>query len=293
MKFIQLRYFCAVCKYGSFSNAAKNLFITQPAIAQSIRELESEFNIRLFDRCNNRLVLTDEGRWLFEKSEELLLRADEISNELRARSQNKQVVKIGVAPMLGNVYFYPLINKLRDAVPEIIPDIREAGSLEIRKWLEGNVIDLGLCLLDCIDSRFATTKLIDVELKFCVHKTHCLAKKKSVSFEEIAKEPVCMLRDDSYQNILLKQKYADLHITPNVMMYSSQLSSIVTILSYGNCGAFMFEHLVRREDDFVTLSLNPKLYLPMGVVWNRQQQVYPPVEKVRKILISFFRQSFR
>ena len=63
MKLVQLKYFLAVCKYGTFSGAAKDLFISQPAISQTIRELESEYHVRLFDRTNNRLVVTASGFW--------------------------------------------------------------------------------------------------------------------------------------------------------------------------------------------------------------------------------------
>ena len=61
MKIIQLEYFCAVSRYHSITQAAQNLYVTQPAISNAIRELEKEFSICLFSRTKNHMTLTKEG----------------------------------------------------------------------------------------------------------------------------------------------------------------------------------------------------------------------------------------
>lgn len=293
MKLIQLRYFMSVCKYSSFSTAARNMYVSQPAISQAIRELESEFNIRLFDRINNRLVITDDGKWLYKMAEDLLRRTEEIEDELRARSVNKRCVRIGIAPMAGNIYFYPILNDMRNELTNVILDVREAGSLEIRGWLESNAIDLGLCLLDNFSSdRISMNKLTDVELKFCVHKSHPLANKKSLTLSDIAKHRICMLREDSYQNIFIKRLFEQAGEQLQVMMYSSQLNSIMTMLSYGNCGAFLFDGIV-KDSSFITIPLNPNIKLSLGMVWDNQQQETAPVSQVLKYISSCFKKRIQ
>ena len=208
MKLTQLKYFLAVCKYGSFSSASKSLFVSQPAISQAIRDLENEYNIVLFLRNNNHLELTDDGKWLQQKADILMRQAEDLRKDLIARAENRLAVKIGVAPMIGNMIFYPLINDMQNQLSDIILDVKEAGSLEIRRWLDRSTIDLGLCLLDCMDlSKFSYVKLNDLELKLCVHKSHPLALKKSVSFQELSKHQLCLLGEDSYQNTLIKKKF--------------------------------------------------------------------------------------
>ena len=109
MKLTQLKYFLAVCKCGSFSGASKVLFVSQPAISQAIRDLEREYNIVLFSRNNNHLELTDDGKWLQQKADNLLRQAEDLRNDLIARAENRLAVKIGVAPMIGNMLLYPRI----------------------------------------------------------------------------------------------------------------------------------------------------------------------------------------
>ena len=267
----------------------KNTYVSQPAISQAIRELESEYNVRLFDRNNNQLVITADGKWLYGKAQDLLGRVDEIVSDLRVRSVNKRCVKIGIAPMAGNIYFYPILNKMRQKLVDIIPDVREAGSLEIRRWLDGNNIDIGFGILDCIKSdRIATCKLADAELKFCVHKSHPLANKKSLNFEDLANQSICMLREDSYQNVFIKRKFSEADIPLNIMLYSSQLNSIFTMLSYGNCGAFLFDGIV-KDDSFVTISFKDPIVVSLGIGYDSQRQEDLAVTTVRKYLVSSFK----
>lgn len=287
MTIVQLKYFDAVCKYGSFANAANALFISQPAIAQSIRDLEREFKIRLFNRNNNKISLTEEGKWLHEHASEIISKLDICEKELHAMAENKKNIKVGIAPMVGNLYFYKIINDIQKDMPNIKLDIREAGSLEIRKWLGSNEIDLALCLLNCFEGDMNYRyKLLSAELKFFVHKDHELAKKKFLKFKDLEGQNICMLREDSFQNIYLKQRFKEENVKMQVMMYSSQLNSINTMLSYGNCGAFLFESSLKDNDDMVSLSMEPKIFLDIGIARNTQQQNFSIVDKVVEYIIN-------
>ena len=72
MTIIQLQYFVTVVKTNSITKAAKQLFVSQPAVSSSIKELEKEFNVALFVRYNNQIVLTDEGHHLYKLAVNLL-----------------------------------------------------------------------------------------------------------------------------------------------------------------------------------------------------------------------------
>ena len=68
MKITQLEYFCATCRHHSITQAARELYVTQPAISSAIRELEKEFSINLFIRSKNHVTLTKEGELFLSKS---------------------------------------------------------------------------------------------------------------------------------------------------------------------------------------------------------------------------------
>ena len=61
MTLTQLEYFCTVCRYHSITKAAAALYVSQPTISTSIRDLENEFHLKLFNHGRNRISLTKEG----------------------------------------------------------------------------------------------------------------------------------------------------------------------------------------------------------------------------------------
>lgn len=72
MRYVQLRAFHNVAVHGGFSKAAQALHLTQPAISDQIRKLETEYNIRLFDRSKKQVALTEKGLTLLEITQKFL-----------------------------------------------------------------------------------------------------------------------------------------------------------------------------------------------------------------------------
>ena len=66
MTLLQLTYYCEVYRARSFTRAAENLHMTQPAITNSIRELENEFHLQFLERSGKKLIITEAGEELYE-----------------------------------------------------------------------------------------------------------------------------------------------------------------------------------------------------------------------------------
>lgn len=105
MKIIQLEYFCAVARYHSISEAARKLYVTQPAISNAIKELEKEYAIRLFFHGKNKLSLTSEGEQFYRTAEALLKQVENASVQLHALGKSVPPLRIGIPPLLSTVFF--------------------------------------------------------------------------------------------------------------------------------------------------------------------------------------------
>ena len=80
MELRHLRYFIAVAEESSFTKAAKKLRLAQPSLTRQVRNLEDEIGVRLLDRSNNQVVLTEEGqRFLFDAKKLLALCAESVT----------------------------------------------------------------------------------------------------------------------------------------------------------------------------------------------------------------------
>lgn len=113
-----LKVFICVCKYMSMTKAAQELFIAQPAVSNTITEIEKHYNIRLFERINKRLFLTDEGKNLLIKAQETVSAFDEFE-ELALNSSQKPRLKIGSSLTIGKQKLPELLGRLKENFKDI------------------------------------------------------------------------------------------------------------------------------------------------------------------------------
>ncbi len=113
-----LSIFVCVAKHLSMTKAAEELFIAQPAVSTTISEIEKNYNIKLFERINKRLFLTDEGKSLLIKAQTVLSAFDDFS-ESAANSSKKPLLKIGSSLTIGKQKIPSLLGELKDNFPYI------------------------------------------------------------------------------------------------------------------------------------------------------------------------------
>ena len=113
-----LRVFICVCKHNNMTKAAEELFIAQPAVSNTIAEIEKNYNVKLFDRINKKLLLTDEGKVLLIKAQEVLTAFNEFE-EIALNSSKKPLLKIGSSLTIGKQKLPWLLRNLKENFKEI------------------------------------------------------------------------------------------------------------------------------------------------------------------------------
>lgn len=139
------RIFYTVANTGNISKAAKELYISQPAISKSIQKLEESMGCRLFSRSSRGVVLTEEGRLLYEhvKSafETLTLGEEKLKRSIELGVGH---LKIGVSATLCKYMLLPYLKEFIKQNPHITISIHCQSTNETLKMLEDNKIDIGL-----------------------------------------------------------------------------------------------------------------------------------------------------
>ena len=119
MQDFRLNVFYAVASHLSFTKAANELFITQPAVTKNIKELETEYAIRLFERKGNKIILTTAGKILLtytEQIRELYQRASFDLNLLNDKYSGQ--IKLGASTTIGQYILPPLLAKFYQSFPD-------------------------------------------------------------------------------------------------------------------------------------------------------------------------------
>ncbi len=113
-----LKVFICVCKHCNMTKAAEELFIAQPAVSNTIAEIEKNYNVKLFERINKRLFLTDEGKGLLIKAQEAVTAFEEFE-EQALNSSKKPLLKIGSSLTIGKQKLPWLLRKLKENFEDI------------------------------------------------------------------------------------------------------------------------------------------------------------------------------
>ena len=113
----QLNVFLTVCRTGSMTAAAEELYMTQPAVSQTIKELEEHYSTKLFDRFPRRLEITESGRMLRRSAEKLLNSLEEMEISIR-ETENDGPVRIGVNLSVGNALLTDYLHTFRKTHPK-------------------------------------------------------------------------------------------------------------------------------------------------------------------------------
>ncbi|MEH6550259.1 MAG: LysR family transcriptional regulator [Pseudomonadales bacterium] len=139
----QLEVFLATAHHQSISQAAEQLAMSQSAASGALKELETRFNIQLFDRIGKRLQINEAGLALRPRAEELLQRAAEIENELLSQSQTGNI-KVGATMTIGNYLAVPMVAEFMQIHPQSQVTLEVANTSEISRKVINFELDVGL-----------------------------------------------------------------------------------------------------------------------------------------------------
>jgi len=239
-----LRIFVSVCEHNSVTRAAEALYMAQPTVSHCIAEMEKRYNVELFERINQRLVLTDIGKELFMKGKEILAEFEEFENLAESRGKSPRV-RIGSALTLGQTVIPRFMQLLRENGLNIRPSVLIKPSIAIQRELERGNLDFAI--LDgeitspyLIAQPFKNEKLVAVAHRdFDVPDT--LELKQFVKYPLLLREQGNLARD--YLERLLHDH--NLNVRPTIDSVNNQVLITAALSKLGI--AFLPDSVVREQ----------------------------------------------
>ena len=211
-----LKIFLAVAHERSFSRAAAKVHRTQPAVSQAVRRLEVELGEQLFDRSSKTGTLTDAGRVLQNYGQRLIRLAEETESAMRElRDLRRGRVLIGANEAAIHTLL-PLIAGFRHQVPDVVVDVRRVPARQIAVEVQQGSLDFGALTFRPAEPGLLAVVVGSDELVLLVPPLHAFAKRKLVSMDDVAGEPVVAHNDPSPARErvlrLFEQHHLDLHM---------------------------------------------------------------------------------
>lgn len=213
------KVFSKVGKCKSFSKAAEELYMTQPAVSQAIMQLERELDVRLFNRTAKGVTLTTEGNHLFEyvnSAISLIESGEEKIQEFKNLTVGK--LKIGVGDTISKYFLVPFLEEFHKKYPNIKFKIVNGTTYELCSLVKSGEVDISICNLPLIDSALEIIPCLTIhDIFVCGEKYKELSKKKT-DLLEIAQYPLIFLEKSSNS-----RKYVENHMVSKGITISPEI----------------------------------------------------------------------
>lgn len=191
MEIQQIRYFLTVAELLSFTRAAERLGVSQPAITNGIRRLESELGAPLFHRQGKRLLLSDLGEMMRPKLEMILdqmVAAEETARNFRLL--NEVPLQVGIMSTIGPSRFSDLLARYQRDNPGVELALVEGSLSELTNRLDANELDLAiLSAPHSLDENFRALPLYAERYVVIFRKGHRFERLPAVTLEQVSGEP--------------------------------------------------------------------------------------------------------
>jgi DNA-binding transcriptional LysR family regulator len=229
MSLVKYEILNKVAEVKSFTKAADALALTQSAVSHAITNLESEFGFLLVNRNRSGITLTTEGETMLLAIRKVLQENEKVHQEAASLlGLAKGTIKIGIFKSVSTKWLPEIIRLMEKNYPEIQIQLKEGDYLEIEQWLLSGEIDCGFINITH-SSQFHIISLKKDRLLCVVSDQSALYHQKTVSFEDLEKEPFIMPTYGGYHDI--KQLFEEHGIQPDIrfeLMDESAILSMVT-----------------------------------------------------------------
>lgn len=247
MNIKEIIYFLEVVKERNFTKAANNLYISQPALSKSIKNLEKEVQTQLIERHTKNFKLTYEGEIFYENAEksiniintELFKLQDSITNFGKA-------LTLGMPPVIGSVYFTSAVAKFKQEHPDIDIHIVEEGANNIKCKVVDESIELGAVIFPVEEDNIIASEIISGDVVLVISKDHPLSNRKSIDVKELKDERFIVFNENFMMYNKTINACKDSGFEPNIVMKVSQWDFILEMVALNQGIAIMPKLIVQR-----------------------------------------------
>ena len=191
-----LRYFLAIAREGSITNAANYLHVTQPTLSRQIKELEDEVGQKLFIRGSHNMKLTQEGFILRKRAEEIVSMVDKTEAEFRSmESTVAGDIYIGGGETRAISYIADVVRELREEYPDIKYHLHSGNEADVTERIDRGLLDFGILVQPADLTKYDCLHLPAEDIWGVVmRKDSPLAEKPSITRQDLRELPLILSR---------------------------------------------------------------------------------------------------
>jgi DNA-binding transcriptional LysR family regulator len=295
MNISYLKTFVTVARLKSFSKAAQELKLTQPAVSFQIHSLEKELKEVLFDRSGQNVALTEAGEVFLRYAEKMVNLSEQLYDEL---SELKMLVRgrleIGASNIPGEYIVPQILAEFKSVHPDVEIRLNVYDTQEVISLLLGHEINLGFCGATAKAVPIVFEEFANDEIVIAMRKDHELAEKKYLTLKDLKKYPVIMREEGSgtrkiFLEALKKQGIDEADLNIALELGSTQAVLSATISGLGLAPVSIYALKNQFHNNTLTYKKIEKINLkrPLYLAYNEKS----PFSKAQEAFIGFVKDN--
>ena len=270
MELDQLRYFLQIAERGSFSRAAEDLMISQPALSRSIQKLEAELGQPVFERRTRSVSLTDAGTLLQARAQQVLTILEDTKAEITDDGASGRI-RVGAIPTIAPYFLPEVLRQFSKEFPKATLIVQESTTDDLLKACTHGEIDLAVLALPVPVRYLEVEELFEEELLLVLPPGHPLTEKARIRVSDVKAYPFVLLDEAHCLSANIVSFCRQRSFQPVAVEKTSQLTMVQELVSLSH-GVSMIPAMARDVDQS-----NRRVYRsfsgqkPMrtvAVVWN-------------------------
>jgi DNA-binding transcriptional LysR family regulator len=247
----RLHVFYTVSQKLSFTKAANELFITQPAVTKHINQLEQQLGVGLFKRNGNSITLTPAGQILVRYAQQIRQTYAALENELAGlQTTANGTIRIGASTTVAQYVLPKILALFKAAHPSVHFTFTTGNSELIEQQVIAEKLDMGIVEGDSHYPQIAYEPFVKDEIVLVSKSGNAVAKRNEIKPEQLLGIPLILREQGSGTLEVVYKALAQAHIHPKDLTAEVRLESTESIKQYllhANCAAFLSIHSITRE----------------------------------------------
>lgn len=282
MNLHNLHIFTVVAEKMNITEAARELYITQPAVSKAIKNLENQLNLRLFWRDKrNGLMLSETGKEILILARQLLM----IEEKIRQIANRENglvdcIVKVGALPSISSYLMPTAMSLVKSRYESLRIQLAEGSSNEIKSWVEERAVEIGIVLAP-FDS-FDRQLLYEDDMVAVLPQTHPLVSSEEIDLMKHQEELIfCRSGYEGTLSNLLAGRYKE--ITSHLIVQSAE--TLVNMVQHGlGIGIISRISQATLRHNLIVKPISPSISQQMGIIVQSLEELTPAARAVHNIL---------
>jgi len=291
MEIKAMQEFCAIVEEGNISQAATRLALAQPALSKQMKKLEASLGVQLFERGSRRIRLTEAGRLLYERVQQILVMVDGTVQEIEAIGSGVAgSLTLGTVTTSGAILLPDLVKEFHRLYPKVTFQLWEGDGTHVLELLDNRVVEIGITRSQVDPKMYESITLPNEPLVMVMNKDLCICGENpdSVSLQELEGKPLIIpLR---WKSLFLSQ-CRQAGLAPQIVCVSDGISQNIFWTKMGIGMTLVpqsMEHLLADEKLVYKKVIGAEILTLTVIAWLKNRTLSTGAQKFLQLLREMF-----